>query len=209
MLTQVICCYEPRAVATADLSLHVLVAMGTSALHLHLNQVLVCHWNWLMLQQFETLSVQILCFMLVLYDLMVFPCLTIRNKPFFGHLSLWLIFCPSGCNGTWDKIACWPSANIGEVVTIPCPIYLLYFSRDVSRRKNQLYKIVCVGVYTWKKEKASKWRLFSFVWWCHHSHKFVGPFGRKGKVDVAVKSGVSGIETWISTTLTPYWGILK
>nr|XP_020460147.1 vasoactive intestinal polypeptide receptor-like [Monopterus albus] len=27
----------------------------------------------------------------------------------------------TGCNRTWDKITCWPSANIGEVITIPCP----------------------------------------------------------------------------------------
>ncbi|XP_024862685.1 vasoactive intestinal polypeptide receptor-like isoform X2 [Kryptolebias marmoratus] len=40
----------------------------------------------------------------------------------------------TGCSGTWDKIACWPSADIGEVVTIPCPKYLFYFSRNVSPR---------------------------------------------------------------------------
>ncbi|KAM9789776.1 vasoactive intestinal polypeptide receptor-like [Neosynchiropus ocellatus] len=40
----------------------------------------------------------------------------------------------SGCSGTWDKIACWPSAAVGEVVTIPCPKYLFYFSGDVSTR---------------------------------------------------------------------------
>ncbi|KAI3375277.1 hypothetical protein L3Q82_021776, partial [Scortum barcoo] len=39
-----------------------------------------------------------------------------------------------GCNRTWDKITCWPSADVGEVVTIPCPKYLFYFSRDVSTR---------------------------------------------------------------------------
>ncbi|XP_013864410.1 vasoactive intestinal polypeptide receptor isoform X2 [Austrofundulus limnaeus] len=40
----------------------------------------------------------------------------------------------TGCSGTWDKITCWPSADIGEVVTIPCPKYLFYFSRNVSPR---------------------------------------------------------------------------
>ncbi|CAG5897125.1 unnamed protein product [Menidia menidia] len=40
----------------------------------------------------------------------------------------------TGCNATWDKITCWPSADIGEVVTIPCPKYLFYFSRDVPPR---------------------------------------------------------------------------
>ncbi|CAK6967900.1 vasoactive intestinal polypeptide receptor-like [Scomber scombrus] len=40
----------------------------------------------------------------------------------------------TGCSGTWDKITCWPSADIGEVVTIPCPKYLFYFSRDTTTR---------------------------------------------------------------------------
>ncbi|XP_037537931.1 vasoactive intestinal polypeptide receptor-like [Nematolebias whitei] len=40
----------------------------------------------------------------------------------------------TGCSGTWDKITCWPSANIDQVVTIPCPKYLFYFSRSVSPR---------------------------------------------------------------------------
>ncbi|XP_045908005.1 vasoactive intestinal polypeptide receptor 1-like [Micropterus dolomieu] len=41
----------------------------------------------------------------------------------------------TGCRGTWDKITCWPSANVGEVVTIRCPKYLFYFSRDVPTKK--------------------------------------------------------------------------
>ncbi|XP_034743002.1 vasoactive intestinal polypeptide receptor-like [Etheostoma cragini] len=40
----------------------------------------------------------------------------------------------TGCSGTWDKITCWPSAEVGELVTIPCPKYLFYFSRNVPRR---------------------------------------------------------------------------
>ncbi|XP_078121104.1 vasoactive intestinal polypeptide receptor-like [Sander vitreus] len=40
----------------------------------------------------------------------------------------------TGCSGTWDKITCWPSADVGELVTIPCPKYLFYFSRNVPRR---------------------------------------------------------------------------
>ncbi|XP_037642391.1 vasoactive intestinal polypeptide receptor-like [Sebastes umbrosus] len=40
----------------------------------------------------------------------------------------------TGCSGTWDKITCWPSADVGEVVTIPCPKYLFYFSRNVPTR---------------------------------------------------------------------------
>uniref|UniRef100_A0A3Q3JDM0 Vasoactive intestinal peptide receptor 1a n=1 Tax=Monopterus albus TaxID=43700 RepID=A0A3Q3JDM0_MONAL len=34
----------------------------------------------------------------------------------------------TGCNRTWDKITCWPSANIGEVITIPCPKYCKSYS---------------------------------------------------------------------------------
>ncbi|XP_057713262.1 vasoactive intestinal polypeptide receptor-like [Corythoichthys intestinalis] len=37
----------------------------------------------------------------------------------------------SGCSGIWDKITCWPNADVGEVVTIPCPKYLFYFSREI------------------------------------------------------------------------------
>ncbi|XP_068197216.1 vasoactive intestinal polypeptide receptor-like [Antennarius striatus] len=40
----------------------------------------------------------------------------------------------TGCSATWDKITCWPSAAPGEVVTIPCPKYLFYFSREAPPR---------------------------------------------------------------------------
>ncbi|KAI9541569.1 Vasoactive intestinal polypeptide receptor [Dissostichus eleginoides] len=40
----------------------------------------------------------------------------------------------TGCRGIWDKITCWPSADLDEVVTIPCPKYLFYFSSDVPTR---------------------------------------------------------------------------
>ncbi|XP_049604325.1 vasoactive intestinal polypeptide receptor isoform X2 [Syngnathus scovelli] len=40
----------------------------------------------------------------------------------------------SGCSGMWDKITCWPNAEVGEVVTIPCPKYLFYFSREIPTR---------------------------------------------------------------------------
>uniref|UniRef100_A0A3B5BAJ9 Vasoactive intestinal polypeptide receptor-like n=1 Tax=Stegastes partitus TaxID=144197 RepID=A0A3B5BAJ9_9TELE len=40
----------------------------------------------------------------------------------------------TGCSGMWDKLTCWPSAEVGEVVTIPCPKYLFYFSGDVPAR---------------------------------------------------------------------------
>ncbi|KAG5286838.1 hypothetical protein AALO_G00019320 [Alosa alosa] len=34
----------------------------------------------------------------------------------------------SGCLGSWDTIACWPSARVEEVVTIPCPDYFSFVS---------------------------------------------------------------------------------
>ncbi|CAN9503286.1 unnamed protein product [Ophioblennius macclurei] len=40
----------------------------------------------------------------------------------------------TGCNGTWDKLTCWPNAEVGEVVTIPCPKYIFYFSHDMIPR---------------------------------------------------------------------------
>uniref|UniRef100_H3CR63 Vasoactive intestinal peptide receptor 1a n=1 Tax=Tetraodon nigroviridis TaxID=99883 RepID=H3CR63_TETNG len=40
----------------------------------------------------------------------------------------------AGCTGMWDKIACWPSADLGAEVTIPCPKYLFFFSGDAQPR---------------------------------------------------------------------------
>ncbi|KAG5268583.1 hypothetical protein AALO_G00214160 [Alosa alosa] len=36
----------------------------------------------------------------------------------------------SGCQGTWEMLACWPTASLGEVVTIPCPIYFSHFNNE-------------------------------------------------------------------------------
>ncbi|XP_061876670.1 vasoactive intestinal polypeptide receptor 1b isoform X4 [Entelurus aequoreus] len=36
----------------------------------------------------------------------------------------------SGCGGEWDMVACWPSAQVGQVVTITCPAYFSYFSEQ-------------------------------------------------------------------------------
>ncbi|KAK3534238.1 hypothetical protein QTP86_007037 [Hemibagrus guttatus] len=33
----------------------------------------------------------------------------------------------SGCSGEWD-FACWPSASVGQLVTIPCPKYFTHVS---------------------------------------------------------------------------------
>uniref|UniRef100_A0A3B3H772 Vasoactive intestinal peptide receptor 1a n=1 Tax=Oryzias latipes TaxID=8090 RepID=A0A3B3H772_ORYLA len=40
----------------------------------------------------------------------------------------------TSCSVEWDNITCWPGAEIGEVVTIPCPKYLFYFSEDMPPR---------------------------------------------------------------------------
>uniref|UniRef100_A0A8D3C063 Vasoactive intestinal peptide receptor 1a n=1 Tax=Scophthalmus maximus TaxID=52904 RepID=A0A8D3C063_SCOMX len=100
-----------------------------------------------MLQQHQNTFCPISCvscmFSLVF---MVFPCMT--NMDFSPSCTLSL---PSGCSGTWDKITCWPSANTGEVVTIPCPKYLFYFSRDVLTRTFVFfYKIrsICGDFFT-------------------------------------------------------------
>uniref|UniRef100_A0A8C6LIK3 Vasoactive intestinal peptide receptor 1a n=1 Tax=Nothobranchius furzeri TaxID=105023 RepID=A0A8C6LIK3_NOTFU len=50
------------------------------------------------------------------------------------------IFTFISCSGTWDKITCWPAADVGEVVTIPCPKYLFYFSGSVSSRKVKFFR---------------------------------------------------------------------
>lgn len=78
-------------------------------------------------------------FYAVILVYVVFPCLKITDV----GLSLSLSVSWSGCSGTWDKITCWPGADVGEVVTIPCPKYLFYFSRDIPTRKNQVYEIGC------------------------------------------------------------------
>ncbi|KAJ8011459.1 hypothetical protein DPEC_G00058430 [Dallia pectoralis] len=41
----------------------------------------------------------------------------------------------SGCNATWDKGVCWPSARIDEVVTVPCPDY---YSKLYSNYNNNI-----------------------------------------------------------------------
>lgn len=43
----------------------------------------------------------------------------------------------AGCQGMWDAITCWPSARVGEVVTITCPTYFSYFN-DHHRGKRSL-----------------------------------------------------------------------
>ncbi|XP_010900661.1 vasoactive intestinal polypeptide receptor 1b isoform X1 [Esox lucius] len=46
----------------------------------------------------------------------------------------------TGCQGMWDIIACWPSALVGEVITIQCPRYFSYFSDHIVKHKGNLSK---------------------------------------------------------------------
>ncbi|KAG5851038.1 vasoactive intestinal polypeptide receptor 1b isoform X1 [Anguilla rostrata] len=51
----------------------------------------------------------------------------------------------SGCKGMWDKITCWPSAKVGEVVTISCPNYFSYFN---DQHKGNLSKTCTADGWT-------------------------------------------------------------
>lgn len=43
-----------------------------------------------------------------------------------------------GCKGAWDNIACWERAEIGEIITIPCPRVL----RTVFGRNGKMLLMV-------------------------------------------------------------------
>uniref|UniRef100_A0A3Q3LYJ1 Vasoactive intestinal peptide receptor 2 n=1 Tax=Mastacembelus armatus TaxID=205130 RepID=A0A3Q3LYJ1_9TELE len=48
-----------------------------------------------------------------------------------------LVLTEPGCKGTWDSIACWERAEIGETVTIPCPRVLrTVFGRNGNISRN-------------------------------------------------------------------------
>uniref|UniRef100_A0A3Q3WJD5 Uncharacterized protein n=1 Tax=Mola mola TaxID=94237 RepID=A0A3Q3WJD5_MOLML len=56
-----------------------------------------------------------------------------------GHVLIKprLVLTESGCKGLWDSIACWERAEIGEVVTIPCPRVLkTVFGRNGNISRN-------------------------------------------------------------------------
>uniref|UniRef100_A0A7N8XBF9 Vasoactive intestinal peptide receptor 1b n=1 Tax=Mastacembelus armatus TaxID=205130 RepID=A0A7N8XBF9_9TELE len=81
---------------------------------------------------------QYLCLPMCIYDIISFtaPALT---KRFLGVLD------PTHKRGVWDIIACWPSARVGEVVTITCPNYFSYFS---DQHKGNLSKTCTADGWT-------------------------------------------------------------
>ncbi|XP_054622138.1 vasoactive intestinal polypeptide receptor 1b isoform X1 [Dunckerocampus dactyliophorus] len=56
----------------------------------------------------------------------------------------------SGCQGMWDIVACWPSAHVGEVVTISCPTYFSYFSDQHKGRAINHGFLAWQMVYLWR-----------------------------------------------------------
>uniref|UniRef100_A0A6Q2WQQ5 Vasoactive intestinal peptide receptor 1b n=1 Tax=Esox lucius TaxID=8010 RepID=A0A6Q2WQQ5_ESOLU len=55
-------------------------------------------------------------------------------------VSVW-----AGCQGMWDIIACWPSALVGEVITIQCPRYFSYFSDHIVKHKGKQTFILTIS----------------------------------------------------------------
>uniref|UniRef100_A0A3P9Q8Z9 Vasoactive intestinal peptide receptor 1b n=1 Tax=Poecilia reticulata TaxID=8081 RepID=A0A3P9Q8Z9_POERE len=54
-------------------------------------------------------------------------CQWLSARIFHDAMFVLLTFFLAGCQGMWDIVACWPSARVGEVVTITCPTYFSYF----------------------------------------------------------------------------------
>ncbi|RLW11197.1 hypothetical protein DV515_00001281 [Chloebia gouldiae] len=38
-----------------------------------------------------------------------------------------------GCKRTWDKLLCWPEADAGEILALPCPNILFHFMKEPAR----------------------------------------------------------------------------
>ncbi|XP_039236664.1 growth hormone-releasing hormone receptor [Pipra filicauda] len=36
----------------------------------------------------------------------------------------------AGCKRTWDKLLCWPEADAGETLALPCPNIILHFMKE-------------------------------------------------------------------------------
>ena len=92
----------------------------------------------------------------------VFTCFEILSFFLFLSLSRSLFHLP-GCSGMWDKVACWPSARVGKVVTIPCPKYFTYFTNHFHMGKT-LTTCACLRVFECFRKTGSLKR------WSHASY---------------------------------------
>uniref|UniRef100_A0A3B3VYB1 Vasoactive intestinal peptide receptor 1a n=1 Tax=Poecilia latipinna TaxID=48699 RepID=A0A3B3VYB1_9TELE len=92
-----------------------------------------------------------------------------------------------GCNITWDKIACWPSADVGEVVTIPCPKYLFYFTSNLSK--------TCT-VQGWPPSS-----LDSYILGCGYNPNNTGDFYITIKVGYTIGHSVSLISLMVAISI--------
>ncbi len=85
----------------------------------------------------------------------VFPETTVSKLKFLCENVLMkpcLVLTATGCKGAWDSIACWEQAEIGEVVTIPCPRVL----KSVFGRNGRLF------IFQWKKTYYAHFQVFDF-----------------------------------------------
>uniref|UniRef100_A0A3B3YBL6 Vasoactive intestinal peptide receptor 1a n=1 Tax=Poecilia mexicana TaxID=48701 RepID=A0A3B3YBL6_9TELE len=98
----------------------------------------------------------------------------------------------TGCNITWDKIACWPSADVGEVVTIPCPKYLFYFTSNALPRN--LSK-TCT-VQGWPPSS-----LDSYILGCGYNPNNTGDFYITIKVGYTIGHSVSLISLMVAISI--------
>ncbi|XP_073084962.1 vasoactive intestinal polypeptide receptor 2 isoform X3 [Manis javanica] len=54
------------------------------------------------------------------------------SKPHLKHKP-----CTCSCPGVWDNITCWPPADVGETVTVPCPkVFSNFYSKPGNISKN-------------------------------------------------------------------------
>uniref|UniRef100_A0A3Q2PSR3 Vasoactive intestinal peptide receptor 1a n=1 Tax=Fundulus heteroclitus TaxID=8078 RepID=A0A3Q2PSR3_FUNHE len=98
----------------------------------------------------------------------------------------------TGCNITWDKFTCWPTADIGEVVTIPCPKYLFYFTNNASPRN--LSK-TCT-VHGWPSSS-----LDSYIMDCGYNPNNTGEFYTTIKAGYTVGHSISLISLMVAITI--------
>lgn len=127
----------------------------------------------------------------------VFFCCMMTNMPSLAFLSLLLC---SGCTGMWDKVTCWPSADVGEEVTIPCPHYLFYFSGDDAHpRKNHVSGTCLACVRLCEGFRSSGWLFFSSPSCGRAAQGSRLPQG----VPVSLRSEIRGFGSFLNLGLKP------